>query len=142
MFAETAERVLGQMVLLSGLLVGFSLTVVINLLPLRERSRLVSAVIATFLLSGALLLYAAMVGTLTMAYPLESLGANQFARLARFYPFMQWPFRLGLLAFLSGLGLSGWVRSRRMGLASSAVALVVFVAWLAWALAMRSIFGR
>ena len=67
---------------------------------------------------------------------------GELDRLARFYHWIQWPFRLGLFAFLCGIGLSGWVRSRSVGLFSTALALVVLIGWIVWALFMRSIFGQ
>jgi len=142
MYAQTISRVLDQIVLLSGLLVGFSFAGIVSLTAMREKTRVASATIVAFLTSAALLLYAAMAGTLTLAYPLESLGAAQFDRIARVYPLLLWPFRLGLLAFLTGIGLAGWIRSKRVGLVSTVLALVVLVGWLAWAIFMRGLFGR
>ena len=142
MYAETIERVLSQMVLLSGLLVGFSFTGIATLLAMREGSRTASATIAAFLTAATLLLYAAIVGAVTLAYPLETLSTAQFTRLGRMYPFLQWPFRLGLLGFLSGIGLVGWIRSRRLGMVSTSLALAACAGWVAWAGLLRALFGR
>ena len=141
MYAETTERVLSQMVLLSGLLVGFSFAGTVALLALRSESRTVSSTIVAFMTAAVLLLYTAMVAAITLAYPLDALNAEQFARLARFYPFLQWPFRLGLLAVLTGIGLLGWIRSRRLGIISTGLALAAGMGWLAWALFLRALFG-
>ncbi len=142
MYADTVSRVLSQIVLLSGLLVGFSITGIVGLVSMRDQSRTTSAVIGAFLASATLLLYAAMVGTLTLAYPLETLASEQFARMARVYPLLQWPFRLGLLSFLTGIGLAGWTRSKRLGLLSTVLAAIVLLGWLSWGLFMRGLFGR
>jgi hypothetical protein len=142
MYAETISRVLNQLVLVSGLLAGFSFAAILALMVMGTRPRVVTATIVAFLLSTALLLYTAMAGTLTLAYPIETLADTQFARIARAYPLLQWPFRLGLLAFLSGIGLAGWIRSKRVGLASTILAGIVLVGWLAWAAFLRGVFGR
>ncbi len=142
MYAETAGRVLSQIVLLSGLLAGFSFSGIALLAPLREKSRLVSATLLVFLCAAALLLYAAITGALTLAYPLETLTGAEFARMAHLYTLIQWPFRLGLGAFLAGLGLVGWIRSRQIGMVSTVLAAVVLVGWVAWGLFLRSLFGR
>jgi hypothetical protein len=141
MYAETIARILGQLILLSGLMVGFSFSRVPTLLAERDKPRLVSAMAATFMVAASLLLYTAMVSALLLAYPLETLTPEQFARLARFYPFIQWPFRIGMFSFLAGIGLTGWTRSRWMGIASTVLTLAVFLGWILWAALLRSVFG-
>lgn len=60
---------------------------------------------------------------------------------ARFYPLIQWPFRVGTFSFLAGTGLAGSTHFRRMGILSTALALLVLLGWLIWVLVLRSVFG-
>lgn len=115
---------------LSGILAGFAFSAVIQLLSTDRPGWLTSAVITVFSMSTLMLLYSlftfVMIGAATAELNQEveiwsSLGGWAF--MVAF---------LGLLLFLAGVGLSGWIRSKATGIATSLFAAITFcmVMWV------------
>jgi hypothetical protein len=115
---------------LSGILAGFAFSAVVQLLTIDRPGRLTSAVIIIFSVSALMLLYTlftfVMIGAATaeLDRQIEQLsGLGGWAFVVAF---------LGLLLFLAGVGLSGWIRSKATGIATSIFALITLcmVMWV------------
>ena len=131
MSADILE-VFRQYSFLSSVLAGFALTGAIELVALGKRGRVASSAIAVFLLSAVVSVAATFVFVLVMT---GVIGPPGFPR-----PSDEWVVHFiggigvlplaGLVLFLVGIALVGWLRSRVMGVVttvSAALALVVIL---------------
>ena len=112
----------GAFATLAGLLAGFGLTAVIQFLATENKSRLVSASIIVFSISTIMFTYSLIVSVLVFAATaelnevrteLDDLSISGFLVLVG-----------AIFVFLSGIGISGWIRSRATGIATSLFAVV------------------
>ena len=111
----------GALATLAGVLAGFAISAVIQLLTTNAESKLATATIITFAASTVMFLYTLIVFVLTFAATaeqnqiitdLDSLGSTAvLVMLAAVY------------VFLAAIGLAGWIRSRNTGIITSAFAL-------------------
>ena len=111
----------GALATLAGVLAGFAISAVIQLLTTNSESKLATATIITFAASTVMFLYSLIVFVLTFAATaeqnqmltdLDSLGSIAvLVMLAAVY------------VFLAAIGLAGWIRSRNTGIVTSAFAL-------------------
>jgi hypothetical protein len=115
---------------LAGILAGFAFSAVVQLISTDRPGWLTSAVIIIFSVSTLMLLYTlftfVMIGAATaeLNREIEQLsGLGGWAFVVAF---------LGLLLFLAGVGLSGWIRSKATGIATSVFAAITFcmVMWV------------
>jgi hypothetical protein len=115
---------------LSGILAGFAFSAVIQLLSTDRPGWLTSAVITIFSVSTLMLLYTlftfVMIGAATAELNQEIEIWSNLGGWAFVVAF------LGLLLFLAGVGLSGWIRSKATGIATSIFAAITFcmVMWV------------
>ncbi|MCS6774326.1 MAG: hypothetical protein NZ693_09500 [Thermoflexales bacterium] len=124
-----------QFATLSGILAGFAFAAVVELLG-TERTRLLNTLIALFGASSLLFILALFIYTLTNAVVVElkdnETPANQVIQglsglgVAGF--FAQY---FGLALLLTGISLSGWVRSRVLGLLTTILGMSALCATLA-----------
>jgi len=112
----------GAFATLAGLLTGFGLTAVIQFLVTENKSRLVTATIIVFSISTVLFTYTLIVSVLAFAataelnevrVELDNLSAGGFLVLV-----------CAIFVFLSGIGLSGWIRSKAAGITTTAFAVI------------------
>jgi hypothetical protein len=112
----------GAFATLAGLLAGFGLTAVIQFLVAENKSRLVTACIITFSVSTVLFSYSLIVFVLVFAgtaelnevrTELDNLAVGGFLVLVA-----------SLFVFLTGVGLSGWIRSRITGITTTLLAIL------------------
>jgi len=111
----------GALATLAGILAGFAISAVIQLLTTSADSKLATATIVTFAASTVMFLYSLIVFVLTFAATaeqnqiitdLDSLGSIAvLVLLAAVY------------VFLAAIGLAGWIRSRNTGIITSAFSL-------------------
>ena len=117
---------------LSSVLAGFALTVAIELVALGKKGRVASSAIAMFLLSAVVSVAATFVFVFVMT---GVIGPPGFPR-----PREAWIIHFvggigvlplgGLILFLAGIALVGWLRSKALGIlttVSSALALVLII---------------
>lgn len=110
---------------------GFALTFLGVLLTLRGRHRLVgwTAFLATT--AAALFVLCALGWSLiSLAAGVDSSDVALMATLQRWHMSFLYAFVGGIFGFLATLGLSGWLHSRALGIASSAVAVLAATAFL------------
>jgi hypothetical protein len=110
-------EVFKQMSFLSSILAGFAVTVAIELIWLVQKRPLVAATIAAFLISSVMSAVATFIFVVLM---ITAIGPPGFAQ-----PKEPWIFHLvgrigvlpfaGLILFLTGIGLVGWIRSKLLG---------------------------
>ena len=129
----------GALATLAGVLAGFSISAVIQLLTTNAESKLATATIVTFAASTVMFLYSLIVFVLTFAATaeqnqvitdLDSLGsAAVLVMLAAVY------------VFLAAIGLAGWIRSRNTGIITSAFALFTMCITSFAIVSVMSVFG-
>lgn len=112
----------GAFATLAGLLAGFGLTAVIQFLVSENKSRLVTACIIVFSISTVLFTYSLIASVLAFAATaelnevrpeLDTLSVGGFLVLV-----------IAIFVFLSGIGLSGWIRSRAAGITTAVFAAI------------------
>lgn len=111
----------GALGTLAGVLAGFAISAVIQLLSTNSESKLTTATILAFAASTVMFLYSLIVSVLTFAATaeqnriiaeLDSLGSIAvLVMLAAVY------------VFLAAIGLAGWIRSRTTGIVTTAFAV-------------------
>jgi hypothetical protein len=123
-----------QLAFISALIAGFSLTFLVQLLTAESRRRMVNWTIGFSLAATAAMIVCALGWTLSAAVVIDPRAQADFARWSRsiglLHHRLSLTFISGILLFLVGLGLCGWVRSRAMGVVSSAIALIAALAAL------------
>jgi hypothetical protein len=119
---ENVLQELSQLATLAGLLGGFGFTAIIQLLSIERKGKVITATIMLFALSTLMFLLALLMFILTFSAAtelgnipksLDNLGA--YGVLVTF----------GAVFILeSGIGLSGWIRSKAAGIAASILAVI------------------
>ena len=139
--SDGGQEFVRQVLFLASIVAGFSIAIAAQFISMNRKERVVSAAIGAFLVSAALQVavtfgFAFLLGISAnppgMAVPsgivLTEIGAT-----------VSIVFYLGMVAFLAGLALTGWVCSRRMGMLSTVaavLALAVMVAFFVWMLSL------
>jgi hypothetical protein len=121
----------GQLAFLCAVLGGFAVTFPALLLTLDRPARHVGAAIVVTTASAAAFLVST-VGCALMAFalaaqPIEQRGLTPILAFGRLHEVLTAAFLLGGFLFLATLGLSGWIRSRRAGTASTIIATVAAI---------------
>jgi hypothetical protein len=112
----------GAFATLTGIMAGFALSAVIQLLAMHKEGRLITASIVVFATSAMMFLYCLIVFVLLFAaaaeqnaVPTELDNLGSAALLILF---------AALFDFEAGVGLAGWIRSKMAGLITSILALI------------------
>ena len=114
----------GALAGLAGVLAGFSLAAVVQLLTAQNESRLVTAGIVVFAASSVMFLYSLFVAVLSFSAAaelnrvpeeLEGLNVGGFLILLA-----------AVYIFVGGIGMAGWVRSRVAGILTTSFAVISF----------------
>jgi hypothetical protein len=121
----------GQLAGVSAILAGFAITFLALLLGHSERSRCLSVSIGVTTVAAASLLVAALgwtlVGSLvtqvTAQLGAEALQDTQFGWIVEGHRTLSYMFLIGLLCLFAMLALSGWLRTRVLGIFSTATAV-------------------
>jgi len=121
-------EVFKQMSFLASVLAGFAITVAIALISLAEKKPLVTTAVAMFLVSSVVSAVATFIFVVVMAAVIGSPGFPHpsEAWIVHFVGGMGViPFG-GLILFLAGIGLVGWIRSKLLGVIATVAALLGF----------------
>lgn len=112
----------GALAGLAGVLAGFSLAAVVQLLTSSDRTRLVTAGIVVFSAASVMFLYSLIVAVLSFSaaaelnsIPAELDNLNVGALLILF---------AAIYVFVGGIGMAGWLRSRVAGILTTIFALI------------------
>mgnify|MGYP000997145448 FL=1 len=112
----------GALATLAGILAGFGISAVIQLLATDRRDRVITATIVIFAASTVMFLYALIVSVLSFAAAAELNnvpsgldGINISGLLVLFG---------AVYVFLAGIGTSGWIRSKIAGVFTTVFALI------------------
>ena len=112
----------GALAGLAGILAGFSLAAVVQLLASSDGGRLVTAGIVVFSASSVMFLYSLIVAVLSFSaaaelneVPIALDNLNTGALLIMFG---------AIYVFVSGVGMAGWIRSRIAGILTTIFALI------------------
>ncbi len=112
----------GALATLAGILAGFGISAVIQLLAADRRDRIITATIVIFAASTVMFLYALIVSVLSFAaaaelndVPTQLDGINMSGLLVLFG---------AVYVFLAGIGASGWIRSKVAGIFTTVFALI------------------
>jgi hypothetical protein len=129
-----AAELYRQLAFVSALIAGFSLTFLVQLLTAQNTRRVVNWTIGFSLAATAGMIICALGWTLSAAVVIDPRAQADLARwsgvIGTLHRRLSLTFTCGILLFLVGLGLCGWVRSRVMGVVSSTIALIAAVAAL------------
>lgn len=114
----------GALAGLAGVLAGFSLAAVVQLLTANQASKLVTAGIVVFSASSVMFLYSLFVAVLSFSasaelnrVPVELDGLSTGAFLILL---------AAVYIFVSGIGMAGWMRSRTAGILTTSFAAISF----------------
>jgi len=112
----------GALAGLAGVLAGFSLAAVVELLASHDGRRMITAGIVVFSASAVMFLYPLIVSVLLFStaaelnrVPIELDGLGSAALLILF---------AAIYVFVGGVGLAGWVRSKVAGILTTTFALI------------------
>jgi hypothetical protein len=125
---------------LSGMLAGFAIAIVIELISRGKKGRLASFVIGTFLLASAILVATTVCGVLMVALSRSPAGLPQAPSAEMLIcigvSVGNLTF-LGLIAFLAGIGMVGWTYSKPIGIFSTITSMLslLYVIWVTLRLA-------
>lgn len=107
---------------LAGIMAGFSLAAVVQLLTTSSSGKLPTAGIVIFSAASVMFLYSLIVAVLSLAaaaelnrIPLELENLNVGALLIMF---------AAIYVFIAGIGMAGWMRSRTAGILTSIFAVI------------------
>lgn len=112
----------GALATLAGILGGFAFSAVVQFLSAENKSRLVTASIVTFSASTVMFLYSLVVFVLLFSTTAElnsvpaSLDLHGIAALLVLIG--------AVIVFLAGIAVSGWIRSKAAGIATTIFALI------------------
>jgi len=139
--SQGGQEFVRQVLFLASIVAGFSIAVAAQFISMKRKEKVVSAAIGAFLVSAALQVavcfgFAFLLGISSnppgMAVPSETVLTEAGATVSIV-------FYLGMVVFLAGLALTGWVYSRRMGVVSTVtavLALAVMVVFFVWMLSL------
>jgi drug/metabolite transporter (DMT)-like permease len=129
----------GALATLAGLLAGFGISAVIQFLTMDNKSKLVSAAIITFSTSTVMFLYSLIVSILLFAAAAE-LGRVPTEKDG----LATWAFLVivgAIFVFLTGIGITGWIRSRTTGIITTIVAAITMCLTASVLWSVLSLFG-
>ena len=125
-----------QMSFVSSVLAGFAITVAIELIALGKKGRLASSTVAVFLISSIMTVVASFIFVFVMTSAIGPPGSPKpsdtwimhFIGGIGILPF--W----GLILFLIGIALVGWLHSKPIGIVTTvftafALVLVIYIMW-------------
>jgi hypothetical protein len=124
---------------LAGIMAGFAISAVIQLLSIDKPGKLTTVTIVTFAGSTVMFVYSLLVFILLFAaaaernaVPTELEGYGNYALLIIFG---------AIDLFLAGIGLSGWMRSKATGIATTLLAFITICLTSIAIIAVMSIFA-
>lgn len=122
MTLESYLQEAGALATLAGILAGFAISAVIQLLSADKQGKLTTATIMAFSASSVMFLYSLIVFVLLFAASAEKNaiqiqldGIGNIALLVIFG---------AVFIFLAGIALAGWIRSKATGIATTTLALI------------------
>lgn len=129
---ESLADLFRQLAFISALIGGFAFAFLGVLLTVPSRSKVVEWTAGTSLATTGSLIICVVGWTLMasqVALTAPAAGTFRFpASLNTMHSRLSLLFIIGMLLFLASLGLSGWVRSRSLGVISTGIALIACVA--------------
>lgn len=135
---EALADLFRQLAFICALIGGFAFAFLGVLLPTPARSRLVEWTAGMAMGTVASLVVCVIGWTLMASVVVTDTPANasaeEFLKVAlkfnRMHSLLSLLFILGMFLFLASLGLSGWVRSRTLGIVSTVIALLAAVGFI------------
>ena len=125
-----------QIVLLSSLLAGFSLTAILQLLSIKnvKKDKILSVAIVAFSLSTSVLLISTIVGSMMLIRVdmwNNSFGSSGIDYVGKFTDIISALFFIGSFICFIGLGSLGWLKSKQLGWIISITATISFlISWV------------
>ena len=133
MYYESAIEILKQITFIGALLGGFSLAFLIGLFQLPTTGKLYQASIITIAFTTCCLVLSAVSGSSGIFWLAERpalIEADSIINFPEYLLSYRWSasfLLLGVTGLLATLGLSGWLKSKKLGTWSTAIALVTFI---------------
>ena len=135
---DATRELIRQLVFFASILAGFAFSGVIQLLALKDTRKITSWVIGCLTVSACIMLIATFIGSILLykveSYPTaEQIPQRLLVFFGRVGLLELCLLLLGLAVFLAGVGLTGWIRSKFVGVVSSVAAVLALIVML-WAL--------
>jgi cytochrome b561 len=112
----------GALATLAGVLAGFAISAVIQLLSTNPEGKITTATILAFSASTVMFLYSLIVFVLTFAATAEQNRIISELDIAGTIAFLV--LLAAVYVFLAAIGMTGWIRSRTSGIATTIFALI------------------
>jgi hypothetical protein len=135
---DATRELVRQLVFFTSILAGFAFSGVIQLLVLKDTRKITSWIIGCLTVSTCIMLIATFIGSILLykveSYPTaEQIPQRLLVFFGRVGLLELCLLLLGLAVFLAGVGLTGWIRSKFVGVVSSVAAVFALIVML-WAL--------
>ena len=112
---------------MAAVLAGFAVTLFVGILTNAPKRWTVNWAAGAALLAASLLGVASIAGTggiiAAILDPDSATGSAQMSTVVGAFQWATWSFLLGMASFMISLGISGWIRSVRLGIVSSSIAV-------------------
>ncbi len=112
----------GALATLAGILAGFAISAVVQLLSSDKQGKLTTVTIVVFSASTVMFLYSLLVFVLLFAAAAEQNAVP--AKLDNLGTYALLVVFGAVFVFLAGIGLTGWIRSKAAGVATTILALI------------------
>jgi hypothetical protein len=135
---DATRELIRQLVFFTSILAGFAFSGVIQLLTLKDTWKTTSWVIGCLTIAASIMLIAMFIGSILLykveSYPTaDKIPQRLLALFGRMGLLELCLLLLGLAVFLAGVGLTGWIRSKLVGVVPSVAAILALIVML-WAL--------
>ena len=129
---DSAQELLRQFIFFTSILAGFSFSVVVQFLSFSEKRKVTSVVITLITIAALSMMVSTFIGAVVLIKLVpyttpEQIPAHTFEQIARAALFLFYLLIVGIIAFLIGLGLSGWIWSKSLGIVLSSFSVIAFV---------------
>ncbi len=125
---EYSHKVASQVILISSLLSGFSITMIANLLIKEKESKIINLIFRMTIISASSFLITVFAMTnivlkTTKGYPLKLISESlTFSSITGLTSFL-----IGLISLSILISLSGWSKSKKMGIFTTIIGILTFV---------------
>jgi len=121
------KEFVNQATLLSSVLAGFALAGVLQLISLKNTGKTISWAIGTLAVATSILFASTGIGSVITIFTSEPIPFHLIERFSTVYYLEMLTFVLGVMLFLLGVALIGWIYSKRIGTIATVSAVIAFL---------------
>jgi hypothetical protein len=137
---DATKELIKQLILFASILAGFSFAGVLQLITLNSPKKIISWTMGSLIIASLMMLSSTFIACLLL-YKLElfktaqEIPSNLLLLFGQIGVFELILLIVGMFLFALGVGLSGWIRSRPVGIVSSVFAALTF-GFMLWCIAV------